>query len=98
MDTQSMSAASDEAGRLIAFIQHNLIRNGAPIDADTPLVSSGLIDSLALIDIFLQLETITRRKIPGSKVRAKDMDTVNLMLSMADRLGTPKGRGPEPRP
>ncbi len=54
-----------------------------------PLVSSGLIDSFALIEIFLELQKITGRKVPASKVQAKDMDTVRLMFAMAEKFGKP---------
>jgi acyl carrier protein len=73
---------------LTDYIRRKVIRRpGVAIDENTPLVSSGLIDSFALIEIFLQLERITSRKISVGKVRAKDMDTVSLMLAMAERIG-----------
>ncbi len=65
-------------------------RPGVEICDDTPLVSSGLIDSFALIEIFLELEKITNLKIPAAKVRAQDMDTVRLMFAMAGKMGKPK--------
>ncbi len=77
--------------QLIDHIQREVVRRpGVEIKDDTPLVSSGLIDSFALIQIFLQLEKITNRKIPAAKVRAKDMDTVRLMFAMAEKMGTPR--------
>jgi len=60
------------------------------LDADTPLVSSGLIDSFALIDVLLELEKVTERRIPASRVSPKDLNTVREMLITADRLGTQK--------
>ena len=76
---------------LIDYIQRKVIRRpGVDIDDDTPLVSSGLIDSFALIEIFLELQKVTGMKIPAAKVRAQDMDTVRLMLTMAERMGKPK--------
>lgn len=77
--------------QLIDHIQREVVRRpGVEIRDDTPLVSSGLIDSFALIQIFLELEKITNRKIPAAKVRAKDMDTVRLMFAMAEKMGTPR--------
>jgi acyl carrier protein len=70
------------------YIQNRFIRRpGVQVLPDTPLVSSGLIDSFALIEIFLKLEHVTGRKIPASKVQPKDMDTVQLMLATAERIG-----------
>ena len=81
----------DPSKQLIDYIQRKVIRRaGVEIDDDTPLVSSGLIDSFALIEIFLELQKVTGMKIPAAKVRAQDMDTVRLMLTMAERMGKPK--------
>jgi acyl carrier protein len=76
---------------LINYILHDVIhRPNVQIDEDTPLVSSGLIDSFALVDILIKLQDVTGRRIPASKVQAKDMDTVRLMFQTADRVGKPR--------
>ncbi len=62
------------------------------VDPDTPLVSSGLIDSMALVDILGQLEDVTQMRIPAGKVRAKDMDTIHLMFATAARVGKARKR------
>jgi acyl carrier protein len=75
---------------MIAYIVHEVIRRpGIQITEDTPLVSSGLIDSLALVNILLKLEEITQRRIPVGKIRPKEMDTVALMFATAERVGKP---------
>lgn len=74
------------------YIQNKFVRRpGIKVLPETRLVSSGLIDSFALIEIFLKLEKVTGRKIPASKVQAKDMDSVLLMLATAERIGKPRG-------
>jgi len=68
-----------------------LIRKpGLQIDENTPLVSSGLIDSMALVDLLLKLEDITHMRIPAGKVQPKDMNTVTLMFATAQRVGKPR--------
>jgi acyl carrier protein len=72
------------------MIQHivDLIRKpGVVIEEDTPLVSSGLIDSMALVDLLLKLEDITHKRIPAGKVQPKDMDTVAKMFATVERVG-----------
>lgn len=82
-----------EAQLLIKYILENVIQNPAiSIDENTPLVSSGLIDSMALVDILMELEDIMQMRIPAAKVRAKDMDTVALSLATAHRVGKPRKR------
>jgi acyl carrier protein len=78
----------DPANELIDYICKQIIRRpDMKLTADTPLVSSGLIDSFSLVDVLSKLEEVTATRIPASKVRPKDMDTVSLMLRTAQRLG-----------
>lgn len=80
-----------QAQQLIEYILREVIRRpGVQIAEDTPLVSSGLIDSLALVDILFKLEQVTNVRIPAGKVQAKDMDTVQLMFATAQRVGRPR--------
>ena len=75
------------------MIQHivQLIRKpSVAIDENTPLVSSGLIDSMSLVDLLLKLEDLTHKRIPAGKVQPKDMDTVAKMFATADRVGKPR--------
>jgi len=86
---------SDQAQQIIDYLVRDVMRRPeAKIDENTPLVSSGLIDSLALIDIVQKLEDITQTRIPAGKLRAKDLDTVQLMLNAVQRVGKPR----PPRP
>ena len=80
-----------EAQQLAEYISTEVIRRGqVRIEEDTPLVSSGLIDSLALVEILAKLEDVTRRRIPAGKVQPKDLDTVRMMLATAERVGKPR--------
>jgi acyl carrier protein len=82
---------NEQAQQIIDYILKELIRRpGVEIREDTPLVSSGLIDSLALVNVLLHVEDVTHMRIPAGKVQPKDMDTVNLMLATAQRLGKPR--------
>ena len=82
---------NEQAQQMIDYVVREVIRRpGVEITEDSPLVSSGLIDSLALVNILLQLEDVTRMRIPAAKVQPKDMDTVALMLAMAQRVGKPR--------
>jgi acyl carrier protein len=81
----------DPATELIDYICKQIIRRpDIKITADTPLVSSGLVDSFSLVDVLTKLEDVTAMRIAASKVQPKDMDTVSLMLSTAQRLGKPR--------
>ncbi|HTR24454.1 MAG TPA: hypothetical protein VMI10_10755 [Terriglobales bacterium] len=76
--------------QLTTYISEKVMKGkGAAINEDTPLVSSGLIDSFAMIEVFLELQKIAGRKIPASKVQAKDMDSVRSMFALAEKFGKP---------
>lgn len=90
MGVEQVTDTSEMMRQLTAYIAAKVLKGkSVEITEDTPLVSSGLIDSFALIDIFLELQRITERKVPASKVQAKDMDTVRLMFALAERFGKP---------
>ena len=79
-----------ETEEMIAHIAQLIRKPGLKIDESTPLVSSGLIDSMALVDLLLKLEDLTHRRIPAGKVQPKDMDTVAKMFATAERVGKPR--------
>jgi len=78
---------SPEAQQMAELIVRLIRKPGAVIDENTPLVSSGLIDSMALVDLVLKLEDLTHMRIPPGKVQPKDMDTIALMFATATRVG-----------
>jgi acyl carrier protein len=82
---------SEQTQQMIDYIRREVIRRpDVQIVEDTPLVSSGLIDSLALVDLLMKLEDVTHTRISAGKVQPKDMDTVGLMFATAARVGKPR--------
>jgi len=79
-----------EQQQMVEHIVALIRKPGVTIDQNTPLVSSGLIDSMALVDLLLKLEDLTHRRIPAGKVQPKDMDTVAKMFATAERAGKPR--------
>jgi acyl carrier protein len=81
---------TDEARQMIDHITRLIRKPGMVLDENTPLVSSGLIDSMALVDLLLKLEDLTHLRIPAGKVQPKDLDTVAKMFATAQRVGKPR--------
>ncbi|MGP0019573.1 MAG: acyl carrier protein [Candidatus Sulfotelmatobacter sp.] len=75
---------------MIEHIARLIRKPGVALDENTPLVSSGLIDSMALVDLLLKLEDLTHMRIPAGKVQPKDLDTVAKMFATAQRVGKPR--------
>ncbi len=81
---------TEEAQRMIEHIARLIRKPGVTLDENSPLVSSGLIDSMALVDLLLKLEDLTHMRIPAGKVQPKDLDTVAKMFATAQRVGKPR--------
>ena len=79
-----------EAQEMIEHIRQLIRKPNLTIAEDTPLVSSGLIDSMALVDLLLKLEDLTHMRIPAGKVQPKDLDSVARMFATAQRVGKPR--------
>jgi acyl carrier protein len=79
-----------EAEQMRELIIELVRRPSLVLDENTPLVSSGLIDSMALVDLLVKLEDITHLRIPPGKVQPKDMDTIAKMFETAQRVGKPR--------
>jgi acyl carrier protein len=89
MGVEQVIGSSEMMKELTTYIAEKVMKGKSEITEDTPLVSSGLVDSFALIDIFLELQRIAGRKVPASKVQAKDMETVRTMFATAEKFGKP---------
>jgi acyl carrier protein len=89
MAVEQLNVSSEMMKELTIYIAEKVMKGQSEITEDTPLVSSGLVDSFAMIDIFLELQRIAGRKVPASKVQAKDMETVRTMFATAEKFGKP---------
>jgi acyl carrier protein len=89
MSMEQEIGSNEMMTELTNYIAEKVMKGKSEITEDTPLVSSGLVDSFALIDIFLELQRIAGRKVPASKVQAKDMETVRAMFATAEKFGKP---------
>lgn len=78
---------SAQTQQMVEHVRQLVRKPEVTIDENTPLVSSGLIDSMALVDLLLKLEDLTGMRIPAGKVQPKDMNTVSLMFATAQRVG-----------
>ena len=76
---------------MIKYVKEKILRKPEMVlDTDTVLVSTGIVDSFALVEALFELERITKLRIPAAKVAPADMDTVRKMFETAERLGKPR--------
>ncbi len=75
------------ASELKKFIREQIIRDPSMVIDDTqPLMSSGLIDSFALVDLSLFIEATFGVRVPDVDLTPDRMDTVAMMLAYIDYL------------
>jgi acyl carrier protein len=60
---------------------------GTTIGPDSPLLSSGLIDSLSMVSLKVFLDQTYRVRIPDAEASAEVFDSVNQIVKMLRRLG-----------
>ncbi len=67
--------------KLIAFIRKEFLTDpGAVIVKDTPLISSGLIDSFSLVSLQRFIESEWGKRIPAPRITEETFDTVEQMI------------------
>jgi len=60
---------------------------GTPVDADTPLISSGLVDSLSMVSLKVFLENTYHLRIPDQEASVEAFDSVSAIVRMLRKLG-----------
>jgi acyl carrier protein len=60
---------------------------GTPVGPDTPLISSGLIDSLSMVSLKVFLEQTYKLRIPDREASAESFDSVSALVRMLRQLG-----------
>ncbi len=71
---------------LLAFLEEDLGMEVDEIDLDTPLFSSQLVDSFALVTLMMFLEREADIRIAPVDVNLDNMDTIGRMLAYVDRV------------
>ncbi len=85
MDDRTVERLSGDIIR--GLRERSLLQSDVSVGVDTPLVSSGLIDSFGLIEILEVLEEATGLRIPSGRIGPQDLDTVESMIQSARRWG-----------
>ena len=76
---------NDLKGTLLRALASRFGVKGA-IDEDTKLFSSGLIDSLSVMDLVCFIEDEIGCSIPPTEITLENFDSINSILSLAGKL------------
>jgi acyl carrier protein len=67
--------------RLLAFVRRRLVKNGRRVNADTPLFSSRLIDSMNILYLIGYLEKSLGRRLTDHELVMSNFRTVDAIAS-----------------
>jgi len=76
---------SDDLKKLIIdYVKHEYLEDEAEeeIDENTPLISSGIVDSFSMVSLKTFLEKKFEIKIPDEKATTETFDTVNNIINL----------------
>jgi len=81
-----MATDARELDTIRATVSRHLKSKQTRVDDDTALVSGGLIDSMSIVDLILDLETAFGIRIPASAVQPDDFDSVRSIAETVARF------------
>ncbi len=67
------------------YLEGTLRIDVAGLDADSPLFSSGAIDSFSMIDLITHLEVVSGTRIQPSDITLDNFDTVRRIINFLSR-------------
>lgn len=73
--------------KLINFIRHEFLDDpDMELDANTRLISSGLVDSFSLVSLQAFIQKEFGKMIPAPRITAETFDTVAQMLKIIEQF------------
>jgi len=77
--------SDDVISKLSSFIASEILKQpGRDIDPNSPLISSGLIDSFSLMDIALFVEDTFGVRIEDTELNAETFDTIKELADLIE--------------
>ena len=70
---------------LIDFMTDRMGLDPEGVEDDTPLFSSGLLDSFSMVDLIMHVEGHTGRRMSAGEVTLDNLDTVQSILGYVER-------------
>jgi acyl carrier protein len=70
------------------YVTNEYLEEGEEITYDTPLISSGYVDSFSMVSLLVFLENKFKIKIPHSKATPEAFDSVNKIVDLVNQFIT----------
>lgn len=74
---------------ILDYVKNEYLEEGdeRPVGYDTPLISSGLVDSFSMVSLKVFLEKKCKLQIPDAKATPEAFDSVNKIISLLREMG-----------
>jgi acyl carrier protein len=87
MEKVTTKQFEEKTTNIINYIKNEMIRDkDIEIDANTPLISSGLIDSLSIVEFVLFLETTFNIEIPLIKMEVENFESLAILSNKLKKI------------
>jgi acyl carrier protein len=80
-----MEPLHDPHGKVRDFLQSNLGADALALGDDDPLLSTGIIDSFAILELIAFLEEAFQVTIEPSRQRLTEFETINSIVTVVER-------------
>ena len=77
--------SSDLREKIIQFIYDEYVDDGTEVDDNTPLISSGLVDSFSMVSLKMYLEQEFEIEIDDDEASTEEFETVSRIQSLVNR-------------
>ena len=77
---------SDMQKEIIDFVINEYVENDEEINGDTPLISSGIVDSFSMVNLKNFIERTYNVVVPDEKAVPEIFDTVNGVCKLVEEL------------
>ena len=71
--------------KIIQFIHDEYVDDGTEVDDNTPLISSGLVDSFSMVSLKMYLEQEFEIEIDDDEASTEEFETVSRIQSLVSR-------------
>ncbi|MCB1219130.1 MAG: acyl carrier protein [Planctomycetales bacterium] len=77
--------SSELREKIIQFIYDEYVDDGTEVDDNTPLISSGLVDSFSMVSLKMYLEQEFEIEIDDDEASTEEFETVSRIQSLVNR-------------
>ena len=84
--TTPATPSSNNVAILLRFIGDDILGGSGDLDAQTPLLALGVIDSLSMVSVITFIRDRFGVEVPNDAIKVDNFQTIEAIAAMVDRL------------